>query len=238
VLGVSQNYYASKIIVYNQGLVAFVTLRSNNYYNRLSKLVRFSTLLSSMERLCRITPDFFVYLTLECIIVSIHMKWTNWSVLPRLSVVRPNEFEGAVLFWAASSRWAGLEIPESSLNCSQEPAKILLWASWIQYKYSHPICLRSNLILPSCLWLGLPSCPFTSGFQIKVLYAFPSVHIYLKVQITEHLTMYVFHSSCNFISLIIIYSPQNFILKYPQYLFFLQMKKSGFTPIKDKVGGG
>jgi hypothetical protein len=46
------------------------------------------------------------------------------------------------------------------------------WASSSQSIPSHPITLRSILILSSHLRLGLPSGPFPSGFPTNILYAF------------------------------------------------------------------
>jgi hypothetical protein len=46
----------------------------------------------------------------------------------------------------------------------------LSWARWIQPKPSHPIPLRSLLILFTHRSLGLPGSPFPSEFPIKTLY--------------------------------------------------------------------
>jgi hypothetical protein len=48
----------------------------------------------------------------------------------------------------------------------------LSWAIWIQSTPSHPISLRSILILSTYLRLGLPSGLFPSGLPINILYAF------------------------------------------------------------------
>jgi hypothetical protein len=48
----------------------------------------------------------------------------------------------------------------------------LSWASSIQSIPSHPIFLRSILILSTHLRLGLPSSLFPSGFPTNILYAF------------------------------------------------------------------
>jgi hypothetical protein len=50
----------------------------------------------------------------------------------------------------------------------------LSWARWIQFAPSHPISLRSALILSSHLWVDLPSGFFPLGFVTKILY-FPSL---------------------------------------------------------------
>jgi hypothetical protein len=54
----------------------------------------------------------------------------------------------------------------------------LFWVRWIQTTPTHPISLRSILILSTQLRLGLPSGLFPSGFPTNILYAFlfaPSV---------------------------------------------------------------
>jgi hypothetical protein len=56
-----------------------------------------------------------------------------------------------------------------SLPCSQ---KSPTWTKLIQSTPSHPISLRSILILPSHLRLGLPTCLFPSGYPTQILYAF------------------------------------------------------------------
>jgi hypothetical protein len=48
----------------------------------------------------------------------------------------------------------------------------LSWAKWIESIPSHPITLRSILILSTHLRLGLPSGLFASGFPTNILYAF------------------------------------------------------------------
>jgi hypothetical protein len=62
--------------------------------------------------------------------------------------------------------------PEGSLPCSQELAagSYISWARCIQFTTSHPISLRSILILSLHLRLGLPSGYFPSGFPTKILY--------------------------------------------------------------------
>ena len=56
----------------------------------------------------------------------------------------------------------------------------LSWASSIQSIPPHPTSLRSILILPSHLRLGLPSGPFHSGFPTKILYTpLPSLMRYM-----------------------------------------------------------
>jgi hypothetical protein len=53
----------------------------------------------------------------------------------------------------------------------------LSWARSIQSTPSHPISLRSILILSIQLRLGLPSGLFPSGFPTNILYAFLVSHI-------------------------------------------------------------
>jgi hypothetical protein len=48
----------------------------------------------------------------------------------------------------------------------------LSWATSIQSNPSHPISLRSILMLPTHLRLGLPSGLYPSGFPNNILYAF------------------------------------------------------------------
>jgi hypothetical protein len=56
--------------------------------------------------------------------------------------------------------------PEGSSPCSQEPSRST------QSTPSHPISLRSILILSTYLRLGLPSGLLPSGFPTNILYAF------------------------------------------------------------------
>jgi hypothetical protein len=60
---------------------------------------------------------------------------------------------------------------ESSLPCPQEHSTGP-YPKPIQSTPSQPIFLRSILILPTHLRLGLPSALFPSGFSTKILYAF------------------------------------------------------------------
>jgi hypothetical protein len=54
-----------------------------------------------------------------------------------------------------------------AFNCS------LSWAISILSTPSHPISIRSILILPAHLRLGVPSGHFPSGFPNNILYTFP-----------------------------------------------------------------
>jgi hypothetical protein len=47
----------------------------------------------------------------------------------------------------------------------------LIWAKWIQCTLTHPISIRSSLVLPSHLSLDLPGCFVWSGFPTKTSYA-------------------------------------------------------------------
>jgi hypothetical protein len=62
---------------------------------------------------------------------------------------------------------------EGSLPCAQEPATCLdPEPEQSSPQSSHPITLRSILILSIYLHLVCPSCLFTSGFLTKILYVF------------------------------------------------------------------
>jgi hypothetical protein len=50
--------------------------------------------------------------------------------------------------------------------------RFLSWARWIQSTPSHPVSLRSILILSSYLSQTLPSGFFPSGLKTKIMYAF------------------------------------------------------------------
>jgi hypothetical protein len=108
----------------------------------------------------------------------------------------------------------------------------------IQYIPSHPISLRSILILSTHLRLGLQSCLFPSGFSTKILNASSSPSILLHVlPISYSLTKSFYlvkNTSCkahimqfsptvyHFIPLRSKYSPQHPALKHPQvYISFL-----------------
>jgi hypothetical protein len=58
----------------------------------------------------------------------------------------------------------------------------LSWARWIQFTPSHPISLRSILLLSSHLRLGLPSGLFLSCFPTKILYAFHTSSLWNFIQ--------------------------------------------------------
>jgi hypothetical protein len=59
----------------------------------------------------------------------------------------------------------------SSLPCSQEPSLVPIQSQINLVYNTHPIFLRSILILFSLLRLGLPIIPFISEFPTKVLRA-------------------------------------------------------------------
>jgi hypothetical protein len=72
----------------------------------------------------------------------------------------------------------------------------LTWARWIQSTPSHPISLRSSLMLSSHLRLGLPSGLFPTGFPSKILSAFlpcvlQNVGMWHKMQISVISTNFI-----------------------------------------------
>lgn len=85
---------------------------------------------------------------------------------------------------------------ECSSPCSEEPATGAYCARWIQSITSHHIALRYILILFSCLYLGLSSSLFPSGFPIETLYAFlfypmcATCHVHLILRDLIILTMF------------------------------------------------
>jgi hypothetical protein len=59
--------------------------------------------------------------------------------------------------------------PEGSLPCSQQPC-----VRWIQYTHSHPISLRSILMLSSHLWLSITrGYKEICGYKIAFWVTFP-----------------------------------------------------------------
>jgi hypothetical protein len=90
---------------------------------------------------------------------------------------RTNSTEPSI-FWEAASRSNTQEDPSILLSTkvhylvdNSSPVVTLL-ARWIQSTSTCPIYLRSILILPFCLSLGLLSRFISSGFHSKTLYAF------------------------------------------------------------------
>ena len=85
--------------------------------------------------------------------------------------------------WEANWFAASQEIPRISRNpkvhyrTHKRPPPVISWASPIQSIYPHPTSWRSVLILPTHLYLGLPSGLLPSGFPSKTLYT-PSPHPY------------------------------------------------------------
>jgi len=63
-------------------------------------------------------------------------------------------------------------VPEGSLPCSQGQAAGPYSETCIQSTPSHPVFVRSILILSSHLLPSLPSGLFTTGLPTKILYAF------------------------------------------------------------------
>jgi hypothetical protein len=71
---------------------------------------------------------------------------------------------------------------EGSIPCSQEPST----GPYPQPYQSHPISLRSVIILSTHLRLGLHSGFFPSGFPINILYTFVSL---IRATCTAHLIL-------------------------------------------------
>jgi hypothetical protein len=80
--------------------------------------------------------------------------------------------------WEASNCAATQELPsilwnpEIHYRVHKSPPLVLSWARSIESIPSHPIALRSILILSTHLRLGLPSGLLPSGFPTNILYAF------------------------------------------------------------------
>jgi hypothetical protein len=72
--------------------------------------------------------------------------------------------------------------PEGSIPCSQEPST----SPYPEPYPSHPIPLRSILILSTRLRLGLPSGLFPSGFPTHILYA---LLFYIRAACPAHLIL-------------------------------------------------
>jgi hypothetical protein len=79
----------------------------------------------------------------------------SWALLEKLPIVQDSR---------TSQRFTE---PKGSLPCSQEPST----GPYPEPDRSNPISLRSILILPTHLRLGLPSGLFPSGFPTSILYA-------------------------------------------------------------------
>jgi hypothetical protein len=127
----------------------------------------------------------------------------------------------------------------------------LSWARSIQCIPSHPIFLRSILILFTHLSLGHHIGVFPSGFPTNILYAFLFPHscympfpshppwfdnsnyTWRRVQAMKLLLMQFSPTSCHFISLLSKYSPQHPVLKHPQSMFLPLCHRQSFTPIQN-----
>jgi hypothetical protein len=70
--------------------------------------------------------------------------------------------------------------PEIRYRVDKNPLLVPTWARSIQSIPSHPISLRSILILPSHLRICLASGHFPSGFPTNILYAFRVSNIRAK----------------------------------------------------------
>jgi hypothetical protein len=99
----------------------------------------------------------------------IFIKWTfNWIT----NSIDPNPC------WEANSYLVSQEIPSLLWNpnfqyrAHKSPPWSQSWTRWIKFTSSHPIFLRSNLILSSHLRLGFPSCIFRWDTPIKIPCAF------------------------------------------------------------------
>jgi hypothetical protein len=145
--------------------------------------------------------------------------------------------------WEAANCAATQELPSILWNpkvrhrVHKSPTLVPI-LSQIDPTRSHPISLRSILILSTHLRLGLSSCLLPSGFPTNILYAllFPPiratcpVHLILLnlnhsnyvrrgVQVMKLLIMQFTPISRHFISLQSKYSPQYPVLKHPQSMF-------------------
>jgi hypothetical protein len=101
-----------------------------------------------------------MHVALKSTSISLTHSW-SWDLLEQLPIVQPlKNFPG---FYGTRSF---ITVLTRAIHWS------LSWARSIQSLPSHPISLRSILILSTYLRLGLPSGLFPSGFPTNVLYAF------------------------------------------------------------------
>jgi hypothetical protein len=146
--------------------------------------------------------------------------------------------------WEAASRSATQEFPNILWNPKVHYCvhKCLhwsrSWARWIQSIPSHPISLRSILIISTYLHLCLLSGVFRSCFPTKIVYAFLFYHmrdkfpshffsldLIILITIGEEYKFWSF-SLCTFSNLLSLhpssvqtFSPQYPVLKHPHFLF-------------------
>jgi hypothetical protein len=96
----------------------------------------------------------------SCVLKNLTHSW-SWALLEKLPIVQPLKnfpvFYGTRRFITVFTR---------SFHWS------LSWSRWIQSIPSHPISLRSILILSTHLRLGLPSSLLPYDFPTNILYAF------------------------------------------------------------------
>jgi hypothetical protein len=102
------------------------------------------------------TPQNMLYYCIKWIAHS----W-SWALLEKLPIVQPFKIFSA-FYWTRRF----INVFTRAVHWS------LFWARSIQSTPSHPISLRSILILSTYLRLGLPSGLLRSGYPTNILYAF------------------------------------------------------------------
>jgi hypothetical protein len=161
-------------------------------------------------------------------------------------------------FWEAVSCWATQVLPNIlwNLNIHYHVHKSLLLVhilSQINLVHtipSHPIPLRSILILSSHLHLGLPSGLFSFDFPTKSLCAFffapymlhaqpshlpwldRSNYTWWRVEVMKLFFIEFSPPSLHFIPLFSKYSPQHPVLKYSQSVFLRNIRNQISHPYK------
>jgi hypothetical protein len=102
---------------------------------------------------------------------QISMAWSQPSLLILQITLRAEPFFRSRQLSSYSRTSQHFMEPEGTLLCSQEPSTDP-YPEPDQSNPSHPISLRSILILSTYLRLGLPSGLFPFGFPTYILYAF------------------------------------------------------------------